>query len=393
MSVQKDMEIEAPDRGFIFWPVGSGDSTTVVVDEDTYIQIDLRHLACADEDDEDPRIAVIDKLEEILPKKDGKPFLSVFVLTHPDEDHCRGFEDLLSRVTIGELWHAPRVFREYPKDLCDDATAFRKEAKRRVKKIIENDGHSESGDRVRIIGHDDILNEDDYKGFPSDLLTTPGNSLTILDNDDYTDRFNAFVHAPFKEDCEADRNDTSIALQITLKNGEASASALFFGDLSYPTVKKIFEISDEADVACNIFLTPHHCSKSVMYWKDEGETEATLKQDVLDYIENALCSPSYIIASSQPIPDSNNDGDNPPHAIAKHRYEELGADKFLCTQEHPNQEIPEPIIFSLTESELEYKEPDQEMEEKSMSMAAAVTGARGTNAPPQDMVGFGNNDD
>src|SRR6266850_2425074 len=129
MSEQKDMKIDVPERGFIFWPVGSGDSTTIVIDKDMLVQVDLRHLTCADEDDDDPRMAVIDKLIEILPKVGGKPYLAVFVLTHPDEDHCRGFIDLLSRVIIGEIWHTPRVFREYPRDLCEDAQAFRKEAK------------------------------------------------------------------------------------------------------------------------------------------------------------------------------------------------------------------------------------------------------------------------
>jgi hypothetical protein len=393
MSVQKDMKVESPDRGFIFWPVGSGDSTTVVVDPDTYIQIDLRHLALADEDDEDPRIAIIDKLEEILPIVDGKPFLSVFVLTHPDEDHCRGFEDLLSRVAIGELWHAPRVFREGPKDLCYDAKAFRREAKRRVAKIIENDGHSEAGDRVRIIGYDALLSEDDYKGFPSDLLSIPGTCLTILNGLDYTDRFKAFIHGPFKDDCEGDRNDTSVALQISLYDGESSAKALFFGDLCYPTVNRIFELSEADDVAWNLLLSPHHCSKSVMYWKSEGEAEASLKQDILDSMADAAASPGFIIASSQPIPSSNESGDNPPHAIAKRRYEEIVPDKFLCTQEHPNKDIPEPIIFALTENGLEYREPSAEVEEKTYSMSAAVAGARGTGAPPQDRVGFGKKDD
>jgi hypothetical protein len=218
-------------------------------------------------------MAVIDHLVKILPKVDGKPYLSVFVLTHPDEDHCLGFTELLKQVRIGEIWHSPRVFREYPRDLCEDAKAFRKEAKRRVAKTISEKGIVEAGDRVRVIGYDDLLKEEDYKGFPSDRLTIPGNSITDLDGDDYTDRFRAFVHAPFKEDCESERNDTSVALQVTLIKDEVKGRALLFGDLCYPTVKRIFDCSDADNLEWNIFLAPHHCSKSVMYWKDEGETE------------------------------------------------------------------------------------------------------------------------
>jgi hypothetical protein len=37
-----------PERGVVFWPVGTGDSTTVVVDEEHVLQIDLRDFAAAE---------------------------------------------------------------------------------------------------------------------------------------------------------------------------------------------------------------------------------------------------------------------------------------------------------------------------------------------------------
>jgi beta-lactamase superfamily II metal-dependent hydrolase len=388
MSKQKSMLIKLPSQGFAFWPVGSGDSTTIAIGDGVFMQVDLRHLACVDEDDEDPRMAVIDHLEKSLPKVGGKPYLSVFVLTHPDEDHCRGFADLLKRVTIGELWHTPRVFREYPRDLCDDAKAFRKEAKRRVAKTIKG-GEVRVGDRVRVIGYDDLLKEDDYKGFPADRLTVPGSAITELDGEDCSDRFRTFVHGPFKGDCARERNGTSIALQVTLYKEKVAGRAMLLGDLCYPTVKRIFERSKAADVEWNVFLAPHHCSKSVMYWKGEGDSEETPKQDVLDAIEAAAGSPGYIVASSEVIPASNQSGDNPPHARAKKRYEEIVPDEFLCTQEHPNEETPEPIIFSLGANGLQYQEPQQGRSKKSHTLSNAVVAARGSDEPPTRRVGFG----
>jgi hypothetical protein len=35
---------EPPERGVIVWPVGTGDSTTVVLDDEHWIQIDIHHL-------------------------------------------------------------------------------------------------------------------------------------------------------------------------------------------------------------------------------------------------------------------------------------------------------------------------------------------------------------
>src|SRR6266700_2770228 len=61
--LQKSMTIELPSQGFLFWPVGSGDSTTISVGDGVIIQVDIRHLTAADDDD-DPRMAVIDHLEK-----------------------------------------------------------------------------------------------------------------------------------------------------------------------------------------------------------------------------------------------------------------------------------------------------------------------------------------
>ena len=95
------MAIKPPDQGFIFWPVGTGDSTTIRVADTIYVQLDLRHMAKAEGDD-DPAWPVIDELIDILPTLDRTPYLSVFALTHPDLDHCQGFEELKARGRVRE---------------------------------------------------------------------------------------------------------------------------------------------------------------------------------------------------------------------------------------------------------------------------------------------------
>jgi beta-lactamase superfamily II metal-dependent hydrolase len=390
------MEFKLPPQGFVFWPVGTGDSTTVSVAEGVVMQVDLHHLI-ASEDEEDPRTPILDRLVPLLPKRNGKPYLHLFVLTHPDRDHCRGFAELMDRVTIGELWFTPRVFREYKKDLCEDAIAFKKEADRRVKKTSWGGALPASGDRVRIFGYDELLAEEEFEDFPRELLTIPGHTVTGMDGVDYEGTFAAFVHAPFKDDCDGERNDTSLALQVTLKAGSAEGQALLLGDLCYPTVKKIFEVSkenqNEAKLAWNVFLAPHHCSKSVMYWQTDGKV--ILKQDVLDMIEGAAKDSAHIVASCDPIPGSNESGDNPPHVKAKKRYKEIVSDgHFICTQEHPNETNPEPVVFSLKETGLEYVAPtvaqnDDSNTNEKKSLEDAIGTARGTAEPPRDRVGFG----
>ena len=249
------MAIKPPDRGFIFWPVGTGDSTTIRVADTVYLQLDLRHMAKS-EDDDDPAWPVIDELIDILPTLSGTPYLSVFALTHPDLDHCQGFEELNGRAIISELWMSPRTFREFREndDLCDDAQAFHDEAMRRVKAAIDAQGDPGRGNRIRIIGYDELLQETDFDGFPEEFLTIPGQTITTLDGEDLSQVFEAFVHAPFKDDSFGDRNDCSLAFQISLYNGPGVGRALLMGDLSYPVIRQIFDRSTSATLAWNVLL-------------------------------------------------------------------------------------------------------------------------------------------
>jgi hypothetical protein len=370
---------------FHFWKVGTGDSTSVVLKEDIVLQVDL-HDNASDDNDNTP---IVDTLVAELPEKDGSPYLSGFALTHPDQDHIKGFEDLLDQVTIGELWFTPRVFKEYKKDLCDDAVAFQEEAMRRVKLAIKNDGDLDAGDRVRLVGYDDLLESGEFDGFPEDLLTVPGNAITALDGEDYEGEFRAFIHAPFKDDEEHDRNDTSLAMQVVLGDDPSKGGALLFGDISYPVIRKIFDVTKENDneeaLAWKVFLAPHHCSKSVMYQKEDDSEE--LKQDILDDLEEAQVGDGYIVSSSEEIPSSNKKGDNPPHAKAKARYEEIADGDFLCTCEDAGDETG--LTFSSVDGEIEYDGDTSEATETEDKVAAAVVAGRGSDEPPAEDVGFG----
>lgn len=371
--------------GFTFWPVGTGDSTTVKIDDNTFLQIDIRHMKKSEDDDEEA-YPVIDHLITLLPIQNNKPYLSTFALTHPDLDHCQGFAQLLEQVTIGELWLSPRTFREYAEDLCDDAKAFQDEAMRRVDATIVAGGDPGAGSRVRIIGYDYLLQEDQYKGFPEEFFSVPGHEVSIIDGQDHAETFQAFIHAPFLEDSFGDRNDCSLAFQITLSNGINVAKALFFGDLTYPILKRIYEVSEPEDLEWNVLLAPHHCSKSAMYWKDEGAENECKKQDILDSLSNSALSPGYIVASSVAVPANNSPGDNPPHAKAKREYILIAPDEFLCTHENQSGDETLPVSFGLTECGFEYLSAD---DYEFLSLAEAINRAEGSNQTPAVAVGYG----
>ena len=389
------MTISVPDRGVIFWPVGNGDSTTIRVDETVHLQIDLRHTKQS-EDEEDPACAVIGELAELLPVKNGSPYLSTFVLTHPDQDHCQGFSIFKEQVFISEVWMSPRTFREFraKEELCGDAEVFHKEAMRRIRATIDAKGDPGSGNRIRIIGYDDLLRDEEFRGLPEEFLSVPGESLTKIDGFDYGEEgnsdtsFSAFIHGPFKDDSYGDRNDCSLAFQITLVNNGGCGQFLLMGDLSYPTIRRILDVSNRETLQWNVLLAPHHCSKSVMFWQNDDEEQETLRGDIiLDLNANRL-QPGYVISSSLPVPANNKPGDNPPHAKAKEQYLGIVWDDFLCTQEHPNKSEPTPIIFEVGVEGLLQR--DANAPAGSLSRTLNAAGVGGTT--PATAVGFGYGD-
>src|SRR3546814_13862985 len=103
----------------------------------------------------------------------------------------------MERVDIGELWFTPRVFREQAAELCEDAAAFREEAHRRVTATIEAQGDPGSGNRVRLIGYDTLVEEAHYPGFPLEFFSVPGPLVTSLHAGNVDGTFLAFLTRAF----------------------------------------------------------------------------------------------------------------------------------------------------------------------------------------------------
>lgn len=380
----------------IYWPVGTGDSTTlVVIPGEVIVQIDLHHLEKA-ESREEPEWPVIDRLVEVLPVKNGRPYLSLFVLTHPDQDHVRGFAELLRRVDIGEIWHTPRIFRARSDQeaLCEDAKAFRREVHRRREVILKNPGNVRSKDLLRVIGRDDILNDDKYKGIPDAFKSRPGDRVITIDGTNVAVHFHAFIHAPFAADQDLDKNNTSLALNIALWEGKQCGQFFFFGDREYATIKRIFEVTEAGKenagyLYWDVMLAAHHCSKAVMYWQGPGETDETFRKDIMGYFARyARPATGYIVSSSH-SDFTDGTGDNPPHKKARDRYEKIvKPGRFICTHEYPSKQNPEPLIFLLTPEgvRMEDKRPSLT---GAATLAGTVAAARGETQPPSGQTTFG----
>ncbi|HNV70812.1 MAG TPA: hypothetical protein PKO06_14015, partial [Candidatus Ozemobacteraceae bacterium] len=114
---------------------------------------------------------------------------------------------------------------------------------------------------MRIVGWDDLLDEEHYQGFPPEFFSVPGDVVESLDGDDLTGEFRAFIHGPFKQGSDedvGDRNDTSLAMQIVFGDDPSAGGVLLFGDHKYPVIRKIFDITkahgNEADLRWQVLL-------------------------------------------------------------------------------------------------------------------------------------------
>lgn len=351
-----------------YYPVVNGDQSLLTLKDDTTIIVDC-NLKKASIGSTDAKIFDVKKdLIKSLQKRNGNPYVDVFILTHGDCDHCRGFENNFyqgdptkysannrkaEEIIIDEMWFSPMIAEEHTND---DEDAYQQEAERRLelhrKKSADKDL---PGNRIKIIGYD--ANKD-YKDL-NHLRATPGTIVKEFNNK-MQEAFSVFIHAPFKEhlsSAEKDKNSTSIVFQARFKESASDTNftclAMFGGDSDHYSweiildkTKKYKNDTVAQALDWDLFLAPHHCSWS--FFNDRPQIDNPVPKphtlEVLGYKRNPG---SKIIASSKKI---LNDEDNPPHFEAKQEYvKSLGnAANFLNTAIEPKESAPEPIIFQVT---------------------------------------------
>lgn len=324
------MAWDLPKHGLVFWPVGNGDSTTVVIDQDTLLQVDLNHRSSSEEDDTDT-VPVVDRLLDVLDPDD--PRLDVLAITHHDEDHCTGFERLNDEVAIGELWITLRSFveeKDEPGGLTAAGQAVYDEAKERRAAEIKAAAHNErapDGKRLRVVGVASVLEHGDWEDFPEDLLVVPGDDpVTTVNEKDVSDRCSIFVHTPYRDATESDdRNSSSLGMHITLTNNGCEQRVLLLGDLDHEQIKAFFEKTESNDnddkLGWDVLLAPHHGSRHAVFHKaDDGNY---VRADAADKLEEYAADGAKVIVSSKPVEELGPDDSGPPNEAALELYADM----------------------------------------------------------------------
>lgn len=364
-----------------FFPVGNGDMTLICLGDKagTRILIDCNIRAAADDPKDKTRDVAKDLRERLKRDSNGRPYVDVFLSTHPDQDHCRGIRnhfhlgapadydddkkpDNEKRIMIGEMWSSPMVFRRAGVEhkLCDDAKAFNKEAKRRVALAREKKCSGiDDGNRILILGEDEDGKTDDILAIvvkvDADITKVNGTTSKV---------FKARLLAPMpksekdEEEEEYRKNHSSVILNMELAEDEQRKTIKNFlngGDAEVLIWEKLWAKHKKAPgvLAYDLLQTPHHCSWHSI--SNDSRSELGSKAKVSPDAKSALSQihkEGRIVASSSAIKDDDCD---PPCHAAKVEYESIAkgaSGEFLCTGSHPTEESPAPLEFTVSDEKL-----------------------------------------
>lgn len=334
----------------IFFPVGNGD-TTLIKSGDKTILTDV-HYRCACEDKDSDVYDFRPDLKKAC-KVGHKRLLSIFVSTHPDKDHCLGFDKIfhtgrpdaydpnMGKILIEEIWCSP--YGANPNYVTENSKALTNEIKRR-KRLLDTSEAGKDGNRLKILD----LDADETSG-------TVGNQLLWK------------LLAPTKEEATIEQaddpekpnssNDSSLVIRWTYRDKSTSETFLLGGDAGVDVWERIRKDYSNNELKWTILLTPHHCSRCSMAWK--------IEEDEYEYSDDALSAlgqvdgDGFAIASSKPVKKHDS---NPPSWDAKQEY--LKILKKVCDKDYQERFLnPEshhkgkaaPVEFELSEKGIKLK--------------------------------------
>lgn len=357
-----------------FFPVDNGDMTLIRLadPERTTLLVDCKIRACAD-DSEDEAPDVAKALRDRLKKdENGRPFVDAMLLSHPDEDHCLGLRKHFwlgplsdyaddekpqseKRIVIRQIWSSPMVFRRGSKNhvLCDDAKAFKKEAKRRVEVNEGRDFTVGDGDKILIMGEDENGKTDKL----TPILIKRGEKFSGV-NGKASTYLTATLLAPFGKGDDAmeeelTKNNSSVIVNLEIKSsefGNYTSKVLLGGDAEVNIWERVWDEYEPSELEYDLLLAPHHCSWHTLShdsWSMMGET-AKVSPKARSALSQARPN-AFIVSSSKPIMDDEID---PPCIRAKREYKSIIGQTgiFKCTGEEPRKAKPEPLEYETTSS-------------------------------------------
>jgi len=358
----------------VFYPVGNGDTSQIILSNNRRILLDYRHQKAGESSDS----PVIDLKARLLSelKEADRDYFDVVAFTHADSDHICGSTEFFElqhaakyqgdgRVKINELWVPAAMLLEIADNAHqqEEFVILRQEARHR---LLE-------GRDIRIFSRpkalmDWLLPKLEERGEPANArdhlfidagTLVPGFSLE-------EDSVEFFCHSPFIKHCdEGDiiRNVASLMFNVRFNAEGNFYDYLAVGDAEWEALKEIYDITKYHDnldrLTWDLFNIPHHCSYLALS-DEKGDQETIPKPGVKEILLLGKAN-AYEVSSSHPILDSKEGREQiqPPHIQARKAYDrhlkEVGGRKLLVTMSEPNAQKPEPIVFEITSGGVTWK--------------------------------------
>ena len=347
----------------VFYPVGNGDTSQIVLENGKRILLDFRHQNQGENSDS-PHIDLKEQLRSEL-KEAKRDYFDVVAFTHGDNDHIAHSTEFFElwhsqkyqgndRVHIRELWVPAAMILETATNdqQSDEFVVWRQEARYRLK----------LGEGIQVFSKPsklrDWLEQNGLALKSRQHLITDAGSLAK----GYSlgvDQVEFFCHSPFIKHCdEGDelRNGAALIFQIRFEINGLRYDYFAVGDSEYNVLEDIVNITkfhgNDDRLDWDLFNIPHHCSSYALA-PEKGDSETTPTDDVAELLRHGQRD-AYIVSSSHPVPDNAPayTQRQPPHIQAKKAYKrylnEAGGRDFLVTMEEPNTRRPEPLVIEIS---------------------------------------------
>lgn len=350
----------------IFYPVGNGDTTQIILSNGRRVLFDFCHRAKAEENGT-PEIDLKTRIKKDLKAVD-RDYFDVVAFTHADLDHIQGSTEFFElqhakkyqgegRIKIHELWMPAAMLLEVADrdKQTEEFALLRQEGRHRL--LEGKDILVFSKPQALMDWLEPLLKERGESASSRDHLfvdagtIVPGFTLA-------KDSVEYFCHSPFIKHCdEGDiiRNSAALVFNVRFSADGSTYDYLEVGDAEYCDLEDIVSITqyhkNDDRLAWDLFNIPHHCSYRSLN-DEKGDAETTPTPLVKELLMMGKAD-AYIVSCSKPIPDEKGSYEQvqPPHIQArkayKHYLEKVDGRRFLVTMEEPNETKPEPIIFEI----------------------------------------------